>query len=195
MELTGREKMRNWVVQNLLPSKYGHLTASPRRDQEYSAATDSLHVQIEASAPHARSVFALACAERLVAADSSSRRKVLQEALDAGWAAVLEGSTERLSILESIDGREDIDDDAVAGVAHALMATSGASEHATAVSTRATDAAFEQVPYPDDASSFRELDDDFKTEVVQREYRWQKETLMQLAKADDLSQVIQQLRR
>jgi hypothetical protein len=139
------------------------------------------------------SVFALACAEHLVAGTGSSREDVLRNALDAGWSALLLGPTHLSEIVTELEARDDLDEDEVAGVYYALKAISDPS-HAPYAASRAMDAAFARVPYPDGSPAFRRLAEDADSPEVERELAWQQAALVLIEGPSSLEDLARRLR-
>jgi hypothetical protein len=135
-------------------------------------------------------VFALACAERLVRTSGAPSDSDLREALRVGWSAAMDGSGDCQLARLAVEMRDDLDGDEVAAVAYALGAVCGDDKAAWGAVSRALDAAFERVEYPEDARSFRPLDEDLATEPVQTELRWQEEALSRLAANGATAEVI-----
>ena len=154
----------------------------------------ALHVGVSALEPERRAAFALACAEHLVRLNSD--KPELLDSIGDGWV-VLAGQTRDLTTdLAELDARSDADDDAVACVRHALGAVAhpDADQSPLSASDRAMAAAYEQVPYAENASTFRSLSDDAKNSIVQGELRWQAKTLATLEKTTSLSEACRTLR-
>ena len=111
------------------------------------AEVDHLQSALMSMAPRERTVFALACAERLVTARRPSEDP-LHEVLAMGWSVALGGSGDCAAVRSEVENREDLDDDDVAAVAFALGAVIGNPGDAWSAASRAIDAAFERIPYP-----------------------------------------------
>ena len=114
----------------------------------------------------------------------------LREALRVGWSAAMDGSGDCQLARLAVEMRDDLDADEVAAVACALGAVCGDDKAAWGAVSRALDAAFERVEYPEDARSFRPLDEDLATKPVQTELRWQEEALSRLAANGATAEVI-----
>ena len=152
-----------------------------------------LHARVAGLDSTRGSVFALSCAEHLVAGTGSSREDVLKNALDAGWSALLMGPTHLSEIVTELEARDDLDEDEVAGVYYAIKAISDPS-HAPYAASRAMDAAFARVPYPDGAPAFRPLAEDADSPEVQRELAWQQAALVLIEGPSSLEDLARRLR-
>ena len=155
-----------------------------------------LHPRVAALPSERRACFALACAERLVSLERSHREHELRAALADGWA-VLAGEKRDLRTSQSqLESCDDADDDEVAAVAYALAAVAqdGSTDATLWAARRALDAAYERVPHPEGATSFRPLAYDTAEPVVQEEPRWQARVLSILESPADLIEVSQTLR-
>jgi hypothetical protein len=111
------------------------------------AEVDQLQSTLSSMPAREQSVFALACAERLVTAARASRDD-LYEALAVAWPVALGGSGDCVNLRSKVEGREDLDNDDVAAVAFALGSVIGNPGDAWSAGSRAIDAAFERIPIP-----------------------------------------------
>lgn len=117
---------------------------------------------------------ALGCADRLIATDGPRRRADLRRALETAWRLAASGDRHPAELAAAdLLARPDVDDDPVAAVVYAIQAALGSSQAAAWAASRSLDAAFERVPYPPDTHSFRLLEEDMASDVVQLELRWQ----------------------
>jgi hypothetical protein len=114
----------------------------------------------------------------------------LREALRVGRSAAVNGSGDCQPARSAIERRDDLDADDVAAVAYALGAVYGEDKAAWGAVSRALDAAFERVEYPDDARTFRPLRRGSRHQPVQTELRWQEEALSRLAAHGATAEVI-----
>ena len=130
------------------------------------APWDELHRRAEALPPDRRAAFALACAEHLVSITASPRQAELRVALARGWAVLDGGSDDLTPLRAQLEGREDVDEDDVAGVYYALGAVQGSADDAWWAARRASDAAYERVPYPNGASTSG------RSRPTPRRWRW-----------------------
>jgi hypothetical protein len=140
-----------------------------------------------------QAAFALACAEHLVRVEASARQGELLEILATGWLTLAGRGKDLSALRASLETREDLDDDEVAAVALALDAVSGCSTAAWQAVSRATDAAYERVPYPPGLSEFRPLATDTAEPVVQQELRWQTRAMATLERSENLQEAIRNL--
>ena len=152
-----------------------------------------LHTRVAGLDSTRGSAFALSCAEHLVAGTGSSREDVLRNALDAGWSALLLAPTDLSDIVTKLEARDDLDEDEVAAVYYALKAISDPS-HALYAASRAMDAAFARVPYPDGAPALRPLAEDADSPEVQRELAWQQAALVLIEELSSLKDLARRLR-
>jgi len=141
-----------------------------------------------------RAVFALACAERLVACRTSERAPGLRAALTQGWSAVLVGQGNLAHLRREFGTRPDLDDDEVAAVAYALQAVDGSPDAAWWAASRGMDAAFENVAGSEVVSEYRALEIDAAEPVVQAELEWQRAVLDQLELAGPTEELVSRLR-
>ena len=158
------------------------------------APWDELHRRAEALPPDRRAAFALACAEHLVSITASPRQAELRVALARGWAVLDGGSDDLTPLRAQLEGREDVDEDDVAGVYYALGAVQGSADDAWWAARRASDAAYERVPYPNGASIFRPLEADTASLEVEYELTWQRQALEALEGHEPLPEVVARLR-
>lgn len=140
-----------------------------------------------------QAVVALAGAERLVGVTASVRESELRLLLAQGWAAVT-GSRDLSRLREGLLERDDLDDDEVAAVTFALGAVMGSVQDAWWAVSRCLDAAFDRVPYPDDATSFRPVEEDAASPGVRREMEWHLAALSVAEESDSLPAAIERLR-
>lgn len=154
----------------------------------------ALHVGVSALEPERRAAFALACAEHLVRLNSD--KPELLGSIADGWAVLAGQARDLTTDLAELDARGDADDDEVACVRHALNAVAhpDADQSPLWASDRAIAAAYEQVPYAENASIFRSLSDDAKSSIVQGELRWQAKTLATFEETTSLSEACRTLR-
>lgn len=153
-----------------------------------------LHARASALATDRRAAFALACAEHLVRL-ASTKPDLLVKIAD-GWP-VLAGDMRDLSDhLVELDTRSDGDEDDVACVAYALETVVRPHSSASVLWAmgRAVDAAYERVPYPEGAISFRRLSADTMDPAVQKELARQANTLTVAEDVIDFADACQQLR-
>jgi len=156
----------------------------------WKAIRDRLLALPEAS----RAVFALACAERLVAHTTSERTPGLRAALTLGWSAVLAGQGDLAELCREFDTRPDLNDDEVAAVAYALRAAGGSPDDAWWAASREMDAAFERIAHSEVVNGFRALDVDAAEPVVQAEMQWQQAVLDQLEQTGPTEELVSRLR-
>lgn len=156
---------------------------------------DEVERRIGLLAPERQAAFALACAEHLVTGERSPRQAELRSMLDQGWMALIDGTPANLSHLRQVlEERDDLDDDEVAAVAYALGAVSGSVDDARWGAGRGRDAAYGRVPYPEDARTFRPLEEDTQSPEVQAELAWQRSAVSQSEDAGSLADLIAQFR-
>jgi hypothetical protein len=158
------------------------------------APWDELHRRAHALPPDRLAAFALACAECLVNLEASARQAELRQALARGWAVLAGGADDLAPLREQLEARDDVDDDPVASVYYALGGVQGSADDAWWAAERASDAAYERVPYLDDASTFRSLEVDTASEEVQQELARQRDALAALEADGPLPEVIARLR-
>jgi hypothetical protein len=144
--------------------------------------------------PDRQAVMALASAEHLVTLTASDREGELRRTLALGWAALTTGPRDLSELRNGLEDRDDVDDDEVAAVAFALGAVMGSLEDAWWTVNRCCDAAFDRVPYPEDTTSFRPLDEDAGSPQVRRELEWQLAALSTAEESDSLATAIARLR-
>jgi hypothetical protein len=161
------------------------LVTLAERDARLAALTDAQTVWM-----------ALACAERLAAADTAARGHVQREALDTAWNELTATHTELLGVLvESLEARDDVDDDPVATVVYALQAVAGVPGAARWAAQRCIDAAFERVSYPPGVTTFRSLHEDAAADVVKEELQWQIAIAEYLTRATTVEEVREWVRQ
>ena len=95
------------------------------------------------------------------------------EILESVWQAQARPS-DLPALLERLHERDDLDDrDEIAALAFAVSALLVSSADGLSAVRRLSDSAFDRVPYPEGASSFRPLEEDAAHPVVMDELRWE----------------------
>jgi hypothetical protein len=104
--------------------------------------------------------FALICIEGVLWLESVWQAQARPSDLDA--------------LLQRLYERDDLDDrDEIAALAFAVSALIGSSVDGLSAVRRLSDSAFDRIPYPEGASSFRPLKEDAAHPVVMDELRWE----------------------
>ncbi len=88
--------------------------------------------------------------------------------LQSGWDALVDHG-DATQVMTDIERDHDLDDDAVAATYYALTSVQGQAGAAWWAASRAMDQAFAAVEYPEDASTFRPVEADAPSAVVQSE--------------------------
>ena len=164
------------------------------RVTEPLAPHDQLRRRIEALPRLRQAAFALACAEHLVGVEASPRQTELRAAIAQGFEQLAGEPRDLAALREALSSREDVDQDEVAAVVFGLGAVMGLPDSAWLTAGRALDAAYERVPYPADAMTFRPVEQDTADPAVQQEFLWHDWAVKSLESDQDLSEIVASLR-
>lgn len=161
--------------------------------QRFGLEMDLIRSRVLGLPVEAKGVLALACAQRVVRANGKEFADI-EDVLNSGWSVVQFGQGDCASLRRALESREDLDDDPIAAAAYAMGAVDGDAEAAWWATSRLLDSAFERVPYPAEATSFRPVAEDAQHETVRQELRWIDEALSLLEQQGATRGVIDHLR-